>query len=82
MCWLPLYGQQRRPHAVQCCRHGRLRTRIIALESHDCCAAAVYDYQVTNSEGRVFDKLVFISWWVFCLCCTVLPCCMHINSIA
>lgn len=22
----------------------------------------MYDYQVTNSEGRVFDKLVFISW--------------------
>ena len=27
-----------------------------------CCA--VYDYQVTNSEGRVFDKLVFFSWCV------------------
>lgn len=23
---------------------------------------AVYDYQVTNSEGRVFQKLVFLSW--------------------
>lgn len=26
------------------------------------CRFAVYDYQVTNSEGRVFQKLVFLSW--------------------
>ena len=28
------------------------------------CPGAVYDYQVTNSEGRVFNKLVFFSWCV------------------
>lgn len=33
----------------------------------------MYDYQVTNSEGRVFDKLVFISWYV-CGCCRCMCC--------
>lgn len=25
-------------------------------------AAAVYDYQFTNSEGCIFNKLVFLNW--------------------
>ena len=42
--------------------------------------ATVYDYQLTNSEGCVFNKLVFYSWCAYSSCpadCavnTVTPC--------
>lgn len=33
------------------------------VASYACfCSVAVYDYQFTNSEGCLFNKLVFFSW--------------------
>ena len=33
------------------------------------CIHAVYDYQFTNSDNCVFNKIVFISWCAL-LCCS------------
>lgn len=35
---------------------------LLSLLPPDDCRYAVYDYEHTNSEGRVFNKLVFLNW--------------------
>ena len=37
-------------------------TSLLALLPADDCRFAVYDHEHLNSEGRVFNKLIFIGW--------------------